>query len=116
MTVEAQIFAALSALVNARVYPDIGLEGGEKPYITYQQVGGDAINYTEIAIPDKKNARMQVNVWALTRLEASALADQVEDALRGLSDAETLVLGARVALYEEDTKLRGTRQDFSIWY
>lgn len=116
MSLEARIFAALSALVSGRVFPDIAPEGVAKPYITYQQVGGDAVNYVEAAVPDTQNARVQINVWALTRVEASALGEQAENVLRLLTDVQTTVLGARVSVHEADTNLRGARQDFSIWY
>jgi len=43
MTVEETIFSTLQSLVNDRVYPDIAPEETEFPYITFQQVGGDAI-------------------------------------------------------------------------
>lgn len=116
MSLEPQIFAALTGLVGGNVWPDIGPDDVELPYITYQQVGGDAVNYTDKTLPGSRNARVQVNVWAATRLAASALADQVEDALRLVASFDAEVLGARVAIYEQDTKLRGARQDFSIWY
>lgn len=116
MSFEPQVFTALAGLVDGRVWPDIAPERVEKPYITHQQVGGDAVNYTEGAIPDRRNARIQINVWAETREEAAALAEQVENALRPLRELQVTVLGARISLYEPETKLRGTRQDFSIWY
>lgn len=116
MSLEPQIFAAIAGLVADRVYPDIAPEKTQLPYITYQQVGGDAVNYTDKTVPNSRNARVQVNVWAATRLAASALADQVEDALRVVTSFDTEVLGARVSVYEQDTKLRGARQDFSVWY
>ncbi|KQW97136.1 hypothetical protein ASC94_10115 [Massilia sp. Root418] len=116
MSLEPQIFDALKHLVADQVYPDIGPDGVQPPYITYQQVGGDAVNYTEAALPGKRNARIQVNVWAATRLAASDLADQVEDAMRLTEALQTTVVGSRVSDYEPATKLRGTRQDFSVWY
>lgn len=116
MSLEPQIFDALAQLVAGEVYPDIGPDNIKPPYITYQQVGGDAVNYTEAALPGKRNARIQVNVWAATRQAASDLAAQVEDALRLTEPLQTTVLGACVSSYEPGTKLRGARQDFSVWY
>lgn len=115
MSFEPQLFVALKGLVGDRVYPDIAPEVVTLPYITYQQVGGGAVNYTEALVPGTRNARVQVNVWAASRLTATALADQVEDALRLAPGLQTTVLGARVATYETQT-LRGTRQDFDFWY
>jgi hypothetical protein len=116
MTVEADIFNRLKALVSNRVYPDVAPEGALKPYITYQQVGGEGVNFMENAVPSKKNGRFQFNVWATTRAEAASLSRQVEDSLVTSPVLLATVMGAPVATYEEDTKLYGTRQDFGIWF
>lgn len=116
MSVDTQIFAALSSLAGGRVFPDVAPEVTVRPYLTYQQVGGDALNYLEATVPGKRNARIQINAWADTRLAASELSEQAEDALRLAAGLQAEVLGARVSIYEEDTRLRGARQDFSVWY
>ena len=115
MTIESSIFSALSGLVGNRCYPDIAPDLTVRPYITYQQVGGEGVNFVDTTIPSKKNARFQVNVWADTRGAAATLAGQVEDTLRAVTALQTTVLGAAVATYEPETLLRGTRQDFSFW-
>lgn len=115
MTIEASIFSALRGLVEDRVYPDVAPELAVRPYITYQQVGGTAVNFLAQSVPNKKNSRVQVNVWADTRAQAAQIAGQVEDALRMMSALQTTVLGAPVATYEADIPIRGTRQDFSFW-
>ena len=115
MSLESQIFDALKGLVANRVFPDVAPDAA-LPYITYQQVGGDAVNFTDGTVPDRSNARMQINVWAATRVTASQLGAQVESAIRALSALQPTVLSARVALYDDDTKARGTMQDFSLWY
>lgn len=115
MSVESQIFDALKTLVSNRVYPDIAPDLAVRPYVTFQQVGGSAVNFVDVTAPSKKNSRFQVNVWADTRSSCSALAVQVEDALRAATALQTTVLGAPVASYEIETKLKGSRQDFSFW-
>jgi hypothetical protein len=115
MTVEASIYTALKTLVANRVYPDVAPFGAVKPFITYQQVGGTAVNFIDQSTPSKSNARFQVNVWADTRSAAALLSHQVEQALRTASGMQTTVLGQPVATYEVDTTLYGTRQDFSFW-
>ena len=116
MSVDTQIFSALSSLAGGRVFPDVAPEGTARPYLTYQQVGGDALNYLEGTVPGKRNARIQINAWADTRLAASELSERAEDLLRLAAGLQVEVLGARVSIYEEDTKLRGARQDFSVWH
>ncbi|MGK5049756.1 DUF3168 domain-containing protein [Janthinobacterium sp. GB4P2] len=115
MSIETALFAALRSLVADRVYPDVAPENAPRPYITYQQVGGEAVNFVENTIPTKKNSRMQINVWADTRLQATALGGAVEDALRTIISLQPTVLGAAIATYDDETKLRGTMQDFSLW-
>lgn len=115
MTVESSIYTALQGLVGGRCYPDVAPELATRPYISFQQVGGSAVNFIDPTVPSKKNARFQINAWADTRAQAATLAGQIEDALRVVTTLRTTVLGAPVASYEPDTKLRGTRQDFSFW-
>lgn len=116
MNFDEQITSVLVPLVGAsRVHPDVAPERTPLPYITYQQVGGDALNYLDATVPNKRNARIQINVWAETRGGVSQLSDQVEDAIRAAHGLQAEVLGARVSLYES-AKLRGARQDFSVWY
>lgn len=115
MTTETRINDAIKALVSNRVYPDVAPENTVRPFITYQQVGGSSANFVDVTVPTKKNSRFQINVWADTRIAAAALAIQVEDALRVVTALQTTVLSAPVATYDEVTKMRGTRQDFSFW-
>lgn len=116
MTVESVLYAALSPLVSARVYPDIAPQGVLAPYITYQQVGGESVAFLEPGVPSKKNARMQINVWAETRLAANVLARQVEDLMLVTMSLQPTALGSFTAMQDEDSSLYGTRQDFSLWF
>jgi len=117
MTIEADIFATLKSLVTNRVYRDITPQTDTAlPRITFQQVGGQGVNFVDPTVPSKKNARFQVNVWAADRDAAAALSRQVEDALRVATILQTTVLGAPVAVHEPELGLYGTRQDFSFWF
>lgn len=118
MSVETLIYSALKNLASNRVYRDIAPPTVTAlPRITFQQVGGEAINFLDAAtVPSKKHARFQVNCWDDRRDDAMALAREVEDTLRAVSALHTTVLGAAVAVYEEDTRLYGAMQDFSFWY
>lgn len=116
MSIEAQVVAALAGLAGDRVFPDFAPEGTARPYIVYQAVGGDAINFVDGAPPGKRNARMQIAVWSDSRLEASSIGNQVEDAMRAAGQLQVKVLGAAVSTFDEDTGYRGSRQEFSCWY
>lgn len=115
MTVEADIFNLLKPLVSNRVYPDVAPAGAAKPYIVYQQVGGEALGFLGNDIPSKKNGRFQVSCWAVSRSAASTLALQVENAFLAATTMQARPLGAPASSYEADTTLYGTRQDFSVW-
>ena len=114
MTVEASIFTALTGFFGGRVYPDVAPVGTVTPYATYQQIGGEAVNFMEATVPSKKRGRFQINIWGSTRASVAALAIQVEDALRVVTALQTTVEGAPQATYEPDTGLRGSMQDFSF--
>ncbi len=113
-TAESVTFGALKALAGGRVYPDVAPPGVAKPYIVYQGAGG--VDETTFDGPDElQNSRMQVAVWATGRLESAELIAQVRLALAA-PPILAKPIGAAVSVYEEDTKLYGKRQDFSIWY
>jgi hypothetical protein len=115
MTPESHIDGLLAALLPGGVFPDVAPQGTPVPYITYQAVGGDPINFLTGEAPDKANTRMQVNVWAATRLEASQLGAQVEAAVRAAAHLQPEILTGRVATYDEQTDYRGTMQDFNLF-
>lgn len=117
---EAIVFDALKGLVangdgTYRCYPDVGPDMVTRPYITYQAVGGQSANYLQNTVAAQQNARMQVNVWADDRAMAIALMQQVIGALTPPPINATNI-GAPVSEQEPDTKLYGSRQDFSIWF
>jgi len=115
---ESDFYTALTSLTSGRVYPDIAPLGATRPYIIYQQVGGDAVSFLASATVGKRNARMQVECYADTRITAAALARSVEDALVVSTTIRAIPQGAMVATLENDLTppLYGTRQMFSAWY
>jgi hypothetical protein len=116
MTVEADLYTCLQGLVGGRVYPDVAPQPVAKPYITFQQVGGQAIAFLESAVVGKRNGRFQVNVWGVTRIEAAATMRAAEDALVVNTTLRAIPQAAPVSTYEPETGLYGARQDFSIWF
>jgi hypothetical protein len=118
VSLESDLFNAIKGLVSNRVFPDVAPINTARPYVTYQQVGGEAENYLESAVVGKRNARMQINVWADTRAAAMTLCRSIEDTLVTSTTLRAYVLGAPVSLYEDETSppLYGTRHDFSIWF
>lgn len=115
MAAETLLPSLLGPLVGGRVYPDVAPEGAGLPRIVYQQVGGQALVYREGTLPTRENGRYQVACWAAARLEAVALAQQIEAALVATPAMQAEPIGARLSRQDPDTSLYGCQQDFSIW-
>lgn len=114
MTVETSLVAVLQA-VCARVFPDVAPYGTTRPFVTYQQIGGEVVNYLDPTLPNRKNGYFQINVWSATRAEAAALALAIESALRVATAFVARPLAAPMATHDADVGLYGTAQDFTIW-
>jgi hypothetical protein len=115
MTPEEHVHSTLSHLASGRIFPDVAEVGTDKPYITYQAVGGEPMNFLSGDRPSKQHVRIQVNVWSERRIEASEIGMLVEDALRSATALQVEVASGRVATYDEGTDLRGTMQDFILF-
>lgn len=115
---ETLIKDALQGLVGGRVHPDIAPVDTQRPYITWQQVGGRAVSWTDKATTPGGNAWVQINVWCSTRLEAGALRKQVEDALIEFTGFEARPISAGGARHEPDLTPPAYchQQDFDVWY
>lgn len=115
MTVEADIYTALKSLVGNRCFPDLAPLSTVRPYITYVQIGGEAISYLDNAVPDGKIGRFQINVWGDTRASVSALILQVEAAMIQATAFSARPLSAPSSDYDHDSLVYGAMQDFSVF-
>lgn len=113
MTVEAALQAALSPL--ASTWPDFAPYGTARPFICYEQVGGEAISYLGGALPSKKHGRFSIGVYADTRAQCAAIALQVEAVLSALTNIQATAIVAPNSSYEGELKIYGCTQTFSIW-
>ena len=59
--VEGDIFNTLKGLVGNRGYPDVAPSGAVKPYMVYQQVGGEAPTFLERALEFEVRRQIEVN-------------------------------------------------------
>lgn len=114
MSLESDLVAALTAMCP-RVFPDFAPVGTAMPYVTWQQIGGEPLTCLDGSLPDKRNAEVQVNVWALSRLEANTLLLQIEAALCASTAFAATPSSALRSSFTEDEGRRGAEQDFSIW-
>lgn len=114
MSLETDLYALLLGLCP-RVFPTVAPGNTARPYITWQQIGGQSLLPIGNEVPDKRNAFIQINVWDDTYDSAKALALAVEDAMRLATVFQARPNAAHIASYEEDLNLHGTVQDFSVW-
>lgn len=115
MTIESDLFTTLKSLCGNRVFPDKADLGTALPYVTYTQIGGEVLSPLANVVADKKNGRLQFNVWGSTRASVSALILQIESALVTSTLFQARPIGAASHDYNYDMALYGAMQDFSIW-
>lgn len=114
MTIETDLVTQIGTLCGNRVYPDFAPPGTQAPWVTFQQVGGPTIDFIR-GVPDKRFARMQINVWGTTRQQVNSLMRQIEDLLVGPT-FNASAIGALISRYEHPISLRGAQQDFLLFW
>lgn len=115
MTVEADIYTAIKGLVSNRCFPDLAPLSTVRPYITYVQIGGEALSYIDNTIPDGKHGRFQINVWGDSRASVAALMLQVEAAMIQATAFQARPVSAPSSDYDHDMLVYGARADFSVF-
>jgi len=115
VSLESALAPVLQA-VCPRAWSDFAASVKTRPFITFQQIGGQVINPLSNEPPGRRNATVQINVWADTRDEARALMNQIEDALRAATGFVAQPQSAAFNDYDHDMRVYGSQQDFSVWY
>ena len=113
MTLEASLNTILSGI--ALTFPDFAPADTPLPYITYQQIGGDAVSYLGKEVSSKENAVMQITVWAASRKDAKAAIKAAEAALVTSGLLQATAVAASISDYEAGLPAYSSQQDFSIW-
>ena len=63
-------FVALLQVRCPRVYPVAAPVNTERPYITWQHIGGQSLRFVDNTAADKRHTMVQVNVWHSTLASA----------------------------------------------
>lgn len=117
MTMESDLTATLKT-VAPRVFPDFAPSGTAAPWITYQHIGGQPLQFVDGSPADKRHTLVQINVWSATRLQALELVRQVEAAVCNLvaTPFTAQPMGEPISTFEDDVTppLYGCMQDFSV--
>ena len=113
MSLESQIYTVLKTVCD-NVYPDYAPEDTARPFITYSQIGGTSIKPLDKTVPNMREAVVQINVWAETRLGSSQMILAVDAAMRGSTTFAALPSAEMMSVADQETGLRGSIQDFVV--
>lgn len=81
MSLETDLMAVLTVLCP-RVHIGSAPHNTKTPYVTWQHIGGDPLDFLDNTTADKRNAQIQINVWHATPLQAFNLIQSIEARLR----------------------------------
>ena len=112
MTIAADITTLIEAICP-RVFPVVAPTNTERPYVTYQFIGGEVINPLDNSAPGKRNVTVQVDVWAETHKSANELIGQIEDAMRPMPARP---VSAAFNDYDHDMNVFSAQQEYTLWY
>jgi len=123
MTLSEIVPGLLNGLVDGRVWQDAtpddlprASNGSFLPFIIWTTMGGQDSEYVEqYPAPSHNNARIQIHACAPGGIAVDRLIRRVSNSLLA-SNYTVGVLGSPVGTYDTDRKLRGRRQQFSIWF
>jgi hypothetical protein len=114
MSMESSLSTLLKTICP-RTFPDVAPSGTAAPFIAWQLLGGETLRALDNTPADKRNTYMQVAVYSLTRAESLAKIRAAEDAMCASAAFICRPMGEPLTTYEDDTKLYGAMQRFSIW-
>lgn len=115
MTVEADIYTAIKGLVSNRCFPDFAPLGTVRPFITFEQAGGEALSFLDGSLPDKKHGRFEIGVYADSRASCAAIALQVESAMAAATAFQSSAIHAPISDYAPEVKIYSSTQNFSVF-
>lgn len=115
MTIEADLYALLQSLVSGRCFPDFAPLGTVRPFLTFEQAGGDALYFIDGSLPDKKHGRFEIGVYADSRAACAALALQVEASMAAATAFQSTAIHAPMSDYASDVKIYSSTQNFSVF-
>jgi hypothetical protein len=115
MTVESDLFGLIKGLVGNRCFPDFAPLGTVRPFITFEQVGGEALSFVDGSLPDKKHGRFEIGVYADSRASCAAVALQVEAAMAGATMFQSTAIHAPISDYASEVKIYSSTQNFRVF-
>lgn len=106
--------ADVVGVVGERVFAGTaeGVDAGQS-YVVYRLVAGNR-GSTLVGSSDSRNARIEINCYALDYVEAKMLGDFVQLAIEENEQLDVVFNGDQ-DFYETDTKLNRVLLDYSFW-
>lgn len=117
MTVEetlAGCLLAAPALAGIKVRAEVAQPTDATPYIVHAQISGLRVN-SLTGDSGLSNPRFQIDVYADTKAQTTALKKAIREAVLGCVDLGAVLVGESSG-YEPDTKRYRYQQDFSFWF
>lgn len=112
MTFESDLFTLLKT-VTPSVWTPIAPAGVERPYVTWQHIGGPVLALLDGSDPRVRFPEIQINVWASTKTEALSIAEGIRTAMHGATAFFARPQSDPVDDYNDpNTPLYGVRQDY----
>lgn len=117
LSASAGVTALIGAPPQMRCYnsgfiPETPTVNAALPCVTHQQIAGTPANLLAAA-PGVDGTLIQVNVWAVTAVEALTLMQLVRDALE--AGGQNVMVNAPQDNFEPDTKRFGWMLEFYFW-
>ncbi len=114
MSMESSLQTLLTSRC-ARVWEAVAPGAQATPYVVWQAIGGASLVFTENTFADKRNTLMQIAAWGADGATVRTLIRNIEADLLASTAFIATPEGEPISTYEEDTKLFGVIQRFSIY-
>lgn len=113
---ELKADTVLQALVDSRIFPGVIPQKTEMPAVCYQVVSDVPQESFTNGVDRLVNARVQIDCYAKTYLEAQAVAAAIDAVMTGLARPDLSALREISRdLYENEDQLHRVTADYSVW-
>lgn len=112
MSFETDLYAVLDAVLPGKVFPDFASVDTQRPYCTFQAIGGPVLNPVDGTSTGLRSQEWQVNCWANTRLEARNTIRSIEAALRAAAAFDARPMAEPLDDFDADIPVYGSLQSF----
>ncbi len=113
MSLENDFVAVLQSCCPS-VFPGSAPANQPRPFVTWEQIGGDPARYADNTPMAKRLALLQVDTWAASKGQAMQLARQIEDALCAATTLVARPVSDQSGRQDEYVEGYGVTQEFEV--